>query len=80
MRDRRPNFVIFVVWSALIAGEWVVVAWSRKSSLGPAEIASIVCLVLFKDEGCRVSPRFHLFVSDVNHWNEEAGRVKGSLA
>ena len=23
--------------------------WSRKSCLGPAEIASFVCLVLFKD-------------------------------
>ena len=22
-RDRRPNFVIFVVWSTLIVGEWV---------------------------------------------------------
>ena len=57
-----------------------MVAWSRKTSLGPAEIASIACLVLIKDEGCRVSPRFHLFVSGVNHCNEEAGRVKDSLA
>ena len=24
--DRRPNFVIFAVWSALIVGGWVVVA------------------------------------------------------
>ena len=45
----------------------MVVTWSRNSSLGPAEIASFVHLVLFKDEGRRVSPRFHLFVSDVNH-------------
>ena len=44
-RDRRPNFVIFVVWSALIVGRWVVVAWSRKSCLGPAEISSFVFLV-----------------------------------
>ena len=29
---RRPHFVIFVVWSALIVGGWVVVAWSRNSS------------------------------------------------
>ena len=33
-RDRRPNFVIFVVWSALTIGGWVVVAWNRKSFLG----------------------------------------------
>ena len=44
-RDRRPNFVIFVVWSALIVSRWVVVAWSRKSCLGPAEISSFVFLV-----------------------------------
>ena len=44
----------------------MVVVWSRKSCLGPAEIASSVVLVLFKDEGCRVNRRFHLFVSDVN--------------
>ena len=44
-RDRRPNFVIFVVWSALIVGRWVVVAWSRKSCLGPVEISSFVFLV-----------------------------------
>ena len=49
MRGRKPNFVIFVIWSALIAGGWVVVACSRKSCLGPAEFASFVCLVLFKD-------------------------------
>ena len=27
-------------------------------------------LVLFKGGGCRVSPRFHLFVSDVNQGKE----------
>ena len=50
-RNRRPNFVTFVVWSTLIVGGWVVmrvlVAWSKKSCLGPAEIASFVFLVLF---------------------------------
>ena len=29
-RDTRPNFVIFVFLSALIAGRWVVLALSRK--------------------------------------------------
>ena len=47
---------------------------------GPAEIASFVFLVLFKDEGCRVSPRFHLFVSDVNQGNKETGLVQDFLA
>ena len=50
----------------------VLVAWSRKSCLRPVEIASFVFLVLFKDGGCWVSLRFHLFVSDVNQGYEEA--------
>ena len=29
VRDRRPNFVIFVVWSALIVNGLVVVAWGK---------------------------------------------------
>ena len=29
-KDIKPNFAIFVVWSALIIGEYVVVAWGRK--------------------------------------------------
>ena len=33
----------------------------RKYCLWPAEIASFMLLALLKDEGCRVSPRFHLF-------------------
>ena len=51
----------------------MVVAWSRRSYLGIVEITSIVFLVLLNDGGCRMSPRFHLFVSDVNQGNEEAG-------
>ena len=49
-RIRRPNFVIFVVWCALIIGRWLVVARSRKSFLVPAEFESFVFLVLFKNE------------------------------
>ena len=48
----------------------VLVAWSRKPCLGGVEILSFVLLVLFKDGRCRVSLRFHLFVSDVNQGNE----------
>ena len=70
-RDRRPNFVIFVVRSVLIVGGWVVVAWSRKSCLGPTEISSFVFLVQFKDGGRMVSLRFDLFISDVNQGNED---------
>ena len=73
-RNRRPNFVIFVVWYTLIVGGWVLVrvlvSWSRKSCLGPAEIASFVSLVLFKNARRKVNPRFHLFVSDVNQGNK----------
>ena len=32
-------------------------------------------LVLFKGGRCRVSPRFHLFVFDVNQGNKKAGWV-----
>ena len=72
-RDRKPNFVIFVVWNALIVSEWVVLAWSRKSYLKPAEIASYLLLASFKDGRRRVSPRLHLLVLDVNQGNVEAG-------
>ena len=50
----------------------MVVAWSRDYCLRPAEITSFVFLVLFKDGRPSASPRFHLFVSDVNQGNEEA--------
>ena len=47
MKNRRPNVVVFAVWSALIVGGWVVVGWGRKSYLWPAEISSLCvpCLV-----------------------------------
>ena len=44
-RGRRLNLLIFVGWSALIAGGWLVVAWGRKCCLGPADFTSLVCLV-----------------------------------
>ena len=31
-----------------------MVAWSRKYCLGPAEITSFMCLILFKDGGHKV--------------------------
>ena len=36
-------------------------------------------LVLLKGGGCRVSPIFHIFVSDVNQGNEGAGWVQDFL-
>ena len=77
-RGRRSNFVIFVVWSALVVGGWVIVGWSRKSSLVPAEITSFVFLVLLKDGGRTVNPRFHLFVSNVKGMRRR-GKFKISL-
>ena len=47
-RGRSPDSVIFVVWSALIVGGWVMVVRSRRSCLGPAENASFVFLALFR--------------------------------
>ena len=40
----------------------VVVAWGKKSYLGPAKIPSFVYLLQFRDGGRRVSLRLHLFV------------------
>ena len=37
-------------------------------------------LVLFKDGGHKVSPKFHLFVSDANQGNEGLGWVQDFLA
>ena len=48
----------------------VLVAWSRKFCLGPAGIASFLSLVLFKNAGHKVSPRFHHFVLDFNQGNK----------
>ena len=36
-------------------------------------------LVLFKGGECRVTPRFHTFISDVNHSNEKAGWIQDFL-
>ena len=38
VRDRKPNFVVSVVYRTLTVGEWVVLVGSRKSYLGTAEI------------------------------------------
>ena len=64
--DRRPHFVIFVVWKALIVLGCLLVAWGRKPYLGPAEISCFVYLVQFKDGQRKVSLRLHLFVSNVD--------------
>ena len=37
------------------------------------EITTFVFLVLFKDGGRRLSPRFHLFISGVSQENQEVG-------
>ena len=57
-----------------------MVTLSKKSYLGPDEIISFVFLVLFKDVGRRVTPRFHRFLSDINQGNEEAVRVQNFVA
>ena len=48
-RDRKFNFVIFVVWSSLIVDRLLVVAWGEKSCFRLAEISSLMFLVFFKD-------------------------------
>ena len=56
-RNKIPNFFIFVVWYTLTVGGLVLVgvlvAWGRKSCLGPAEIASFVPANISKsDQRC----------------------------
>ena len=52
----------------------MLVARSRKSYLGPAEIASFVSLVLCKNGGCRVSRDFVFFflmlIKEMRRWGE----------
>ena len=48
-RDRQLNYVIFVVWSAIIVGRRLVVAWGGNFLFSLAEISSLVFLVLFKE-------------------------------
>ena len=52
----------------------------QKVFFGLAKITYFVFLVLLKDRGCRVSSRFHLFVSDVNQGNKEMGWAQHFLA
>ena len=47
--DKRFNFVIFVVWSTIIVGRWLVVAWGGHSCFSLAEMSFLVFLVLFKE-------------------------------
>ena len=49
-----------------------MLVWSRKSYLRMAEITSCVFLVLFKGGECKVSPKCHLYVFDMNQ-GKEAG-------
>ena len=46
----------------------------EQLKLGQAEIASFVSLVLFKNAGRKLSPRFHIFVSDVDQGNKTLTR------
>ena len=46
--------------------------WERWES---SEVARWEVPGFIQGRGCRVSPRFHLFVSDVNQRNEGAGCV-----
>ena len=73
VRDRRPNFIIFVFWSALNFDGWVVVGWSIESCLGPAEISS---LCFWMGMGIQGESKISSFVCDVNQGNKEFGYKK----
>ena len=49
-RDRKPNFVIFVVWNALIVSEWVVLAW-RESLIWSRLKSHLMCYWLHSRMG-----------------------------
>ena len=68
-----------MVRSVIFVSDWVVMAWSGKSCLGPGEISPNVFLVQFRDGGRRMSPIFHLFVADAKEGNREYGvfKIKG---
>ena len=48
-RDRRFNFVIFVVWRALIVGRWLVEDCGGNYCFRLAEISPWVFLVFFEE-------------------------------
>ena len=56
-----------------------VVRWQGGKSGRIVRYRSGRFLVIFKGGGHRVAPRFHLFVSDVDQWNEGAGWVQDYL-
>ena len=53
---------------------------ARREKWESSEVTCGRFLVIFNGGGHRVAPRFHLFVSDVDQWNEGAGRVQDHLA
>ena len=67
-RDKRPDlflffFCFFVIWSALSVAGSMVVAWSRKSYLGPGEITSLLIAstkILDREEGKSLSSFYGL--------------------
>ena len=84
-RDRRPNFVIlhyFNFWcEGGEVGRWEkcengeVVKWEGGKDGKVVRWGGRRFLVLFKGEGCKVSQKLHLFVSDVNQGIQEVGWV-----
>ena len=50
-----------------------------KSCFASTETAFFVFVVSFKEWGSSMSPRFYLFVSDVNQGNVQAGWVQDFL-
>ena len=66
-RDRRPNFVVFVVWSVLL----LVGGVEQKVLLGAGYFPGIV-----QGLGLWVGSRFHLLVPDFYKGNEEVGWVQ----
>ena len=53
-----------------------VVRWRRWES---GEVGRWGVPGLFKGGECRVTPRFHLFISDVNQGKEKAGWIQDFL-
>ena len=56
-----------------------VVGWQGGEGGRVVRLEGGEFLVLFKGGECRVTPRFHLFVSDVNQGKEKAGWIQDFL-
>ena len=67
--DKQPNFVIFLVWSTLTVGGWMVATWMRDSCLMAGWnrifcVLGFIFLFLMLIKGMRRRCEFRIFLRD----------------